>query len=112
MSKEFQNDSCFLCGNPARSATYDRGKGKVFVDCANKVCGEYLITNSAMKILRSDAETCQNLSSRATSREEIKARKEILEITYEDGVVAKIKPLTEVLSPQAISKFGFSGSGE
>lgn len=110
MNKVLQDDICFLCGHTARSASYDRGNGKAFVDCTNKACGEYLITNRAMKDLLSDAKMRQAFSSRATSRGEIQARKEILEISYKGGIEAKFKRLTDVLSQAERTFFGFEES--
>lgn len=107
MNKCLEDDNCLLCGHPARSATYDRGKGKAFVDCTNEACGEYLVTYSAMKDLLPDAEKREVFSSLATSRQEIQTRREILEISYCGGIDARFKRLTDVLSEDDIRFFGF-----
>ena len=112
MSKAIEDDKCFLCGLPARSATYDRGNGKAFIDCTNKACGEYLIMINAMQSLSSDEKMRQMLSKSATTKAHIQEKKEILTISYHGGIKAEIKPLKDVLSQQDINFFGFEGSGE
>ena len=107
MNKEFKDEACVLCGHPARSATYDRGKGKAYIDCKNKDCGEYLITTSAIEVLKSDNAMQQVLSRKVTSRDDIRNRKEILEIKYHGEIVAEYRPLAEALSEDRISFLGF-----
>jgi hypothetical protein len=41
MSNAIIADKCFLCGEDTKSATYNRGNGKVFMDCTNSNCGEW-----------------------------------------------------------------------
>lgn len=106
MSDRLMKDTCFLCGCDGRSGTYDRGYGKVFIECANEACGEYLITNSAMRHL-TNAEKRKEFSRMATSKKEIQDREEILIISYRGGIQANFKPLKDVLFQNDIDFFGF-----
>jgi hypothetical protein len=107
MSTAIEDDQCFLCGQPSRSATYNRGNGKVFIDCTNSDCGEYLITNAAMKSLFSNEKKRQTISRSATSRAQIKIEKKILTISYHGGIKEEMKQLEEALSKEEIGFFGF-----
>lgn len=107
MTNSIQPGNCFLCGHPAQTASYNRGNGKAFIECTNKACGEYLITNAAMNHLATDAEKRKEFSSLATSKKEIQQQKAILTISYHGGIKAGFKPLRGVLSEPEISSFGF-----
>jgi len=107
MSDSLTDDTCFLCGCNARSGSYNRGHGKVFIECTNEACGEYLITNSAMRRF-TNGESKKELSKMATSREEIQHGGEILVIYYYDGAIrAKFKRLEDALHNAEINSFGF-----
>jgi hypothetical protein len=106
MSDSLIEDTCFLCGCNARSGTYNRDYGKVFIECANEACGEYLITNSAMRHL-TNGERKKEFSRMATSKKEIQDSWEILVIAYHGGIKAEFKRLENVLPSPEIDLFGF-----
>jgi hypothetical protein len=107
MSKDFEEDVCFLCGSDAKSKEYNGCNAKVFVDCANELCGEYLITKGAMHKLESEKEK-EKFSRWATSKKKIQDTKKILVISYDGDIEANTKLLKDVfLTEEEISSFGF-----
>ena len=107
MSRAIEKAACFLCGSDAKSGDYNGGIGKAFIECINKSCGEYLITNIAMNHLGREGQNRREFSKKATSKEEIQDRNEILLISYDGGIQANFKPPKDVLSQADIDFFGF-----
>ncbi|MBL7205033.1 MAG: hypothetical protein ISS63_11995 [Desulfobacteraceae bacterium] len=108
MSNELKKDICFLCGHDSKSGSYNRGIGKAFIECINESCGEYLVTNTAMDKLKSDAEKRKEFSKMASSKKEIQDTRKIFVISYYGGIQADFKLLQDVLPENEISFFAFS----
>ena len=108
MSNKLKDDSCFLCGHNAKSGGYNRGIGKVFIECNNESCGEYLITKVAMDKLKTDRRKRKEFSKMATSKNKIQDTRKIFVISYYGGIQADLKPIEDVLHKNEISSFGFN----
>ena len=94
MSNELKRGFCFLCNRrDAKSGSYNRGIGKVFIECKNELCGEYLITKTAMDKLRTDEEKRKEFSKMATSKKKIQDTRKICVISYHSDIQADYKPL-------------------
>ncbi|NLD39381.1 MAG: hypothetical protein GX654_21200 [Desulfatiglans sp.] len=105
MSSEIIDDICILCGNPAQSMEYGKGNGKAFFNCSNKLCGEYLITYTA--IGKIEPQNKKSYFERTTTKEEIIDTGKILVIFYHGGIKTEIKNISDVLCKMEISKLGF-----
>jgi hypothetical protein len=105
MSAEIKKDNCILCGSPSESMEYNHGNGKAFINCSNKLCGEYLIIKQAIDKL--DDEQKSFFSEMATSKNKIQDSRKILLISYHGGIQAGYENLTDVMFHDEISKLGF-----
>lgn len=94
MSKSPIKGQCALCGRNSMHQAMDRGNLYIFIDCENELCGEYIITRSALDNL--DEDTKRLLSQKSTSKNEILQSREILYIHFHDGIKSKFENFNNI----------------